>query len=53
MVIKNFIFNRDTLRSRLNNIKLGESWSDTKDSLDENQKKSLLNSFMDKMNKKN
>jgi hypothetical protein len=33
----------------LNNIKLGESWSDTKDSLDENQKKSLLNSFMDKM----
>ena len=29
MVIKNFIFNRDTLRSRLNNIKLGDSWSDT------------------------
>ena len=49
MVIKNFIFNRDVLRSRLNYIKLGESWCETKDTLDENQKKSLLNSFMDKM----
>lgn len=49
MVIKNFIFNRDALRSRLNYIKLGESWCETKDTLDENQKTSLLNSFMDKM----
>lgn len=49
MAAQNFNFNRDSLRSRLSSIKPGQTWFDMDTSLDDNQKKVLLNSFIDKL----
>ena len=49
MAAQNLNFNRDSLRSRLSSIKPGQTWFDVDTSLDENQKKVLLNSFIDKL----
>ena len=49
MDAQNFNFNRDTLRSRLSSIKPGQTWFDVDTSLDDKQKKVLLNSFIDKL----
>lgn len=49
MAAQNLNFNRDSLRSRLSSIKPGQTWFDVDSSLDEKQKKVLLNSFIDKL----
>lgn len=49
MAAQNLNFNRDSLRSRLSSIKPGQTWFDVDTSLDEKQKKVLLNSFIDKL----
>lgn len=49
MAAQNLNFNRDSLRSRLSSIKPGQTWIDVDTSLDEKQKKVLLNSFIDKL----
>ena len=49
MATQNLNFNRDSLRSRLSSIKPGQTWFDVDSSLDEKQKKVLLNSFIDKL----
>ena len=49
MATQNLNFNRDTLRSRLSSIKPGQTWFDVDSSLDEKQKKVLLNSFINKL----
>mgnify|MGYP000931221472 FL=1 len=49
MAAQNLNFNQDSLRSRLSSIKPGQTWFDVDSSLDEKQKKVLLNSFIDKL----
>lgn len=49
MAVQNLNFNRDFLRSRLSSIKPGQTWFDVDTSLDDKQKKVLLNSFIDKL----
>lgn len=49
MAAQNLNFNRDSLRSRLSSIKPGQTWFDVDTSLDDKQKKVLLNSFIDKL----
>lgn len=49
MAAQNLNLNRDSLRSRLSSIKPGQSWFDVDTSLDDKQKKVLLNSFIDKL----
>ena len=49
MAAQNLNLNRDSLRSRLSSIKPGQTWFDVDTSLDDKQKKVLLNSFIDKL----
>ena len=49
MAAQNFNFNRDSLRSRLSSIKPGQTWFDVDTSLDDKQKKVLLDSFINKL----
>lgn len=50
MASQNLNFNRDSLRSRLSSIKPGQTWFDVDTSLDDKQKKVLLDSFINKLN---
>ena len=49
MTSQNLNFNRDSLRSRLSSIKPGQTWFDVDTSLDDKQKKVLLDSFINKL----
>lgn len=49
MAAQNLNFNRDSLRSRLSSIKPGQTWFDVDTSLDDKQKKVLLDSFINKL----